>query len=154
MKKIAAVDFDGTVVRHEYPEIGADVEGAVEVLKRLRENDVQIILWTMRSGGYLENAVQWFTERGIELWGVNENPEQKEWTNSPKAYAPLYIDDAALGCPLLADAKEGRPFVNWMFVEIELERKGLLPERLTALAPDTDLKAALHAEAKALGMVQ
>ncbi len=50
MKKIIAIDFDGTVVEHKYPEVGRDVPDAVRVLRMLRENDVQLILWTMRSG--------------------------------------------------------------------------------------------------------
>lgn len=158
MKKIIAVDFDGTVVEHKYPEIGRDIPDAVRVLRLLRENDVQIILWTMRSGEFLQDAVKWFTDQGIELWGINENPEQKEWTDSPKAYAPLYIDDAALGCPLLLSKEmDARPYVNWIFVEIELEKKGLLPERLTLPWSDKDNQGAmqmLRDEAKTLGMIQ
>ncbi len=157
MKKIIAIDFDGTVVEHKYPEVGRDVPDAVRVLRMLRENDVQLILWTMRSGEFLQDAVSWFAENDIDLWGVNENPEQKEWTDSPKASAPLYIDDAALGCPLLASKEmDARPYVNWLFVEIELERKGFLPERLTIPMSDKDRDGALgilKTEAARLGMV-
>lgn len=123
LPQIIAVDFDGTCVYHEFPKVGADVPGAVKVLRRIRANGVKLILWTMRSdteeGAYLTDAVNWFKERGIELWGINENPEQKSWTDSPKAYAPLYIDDAALGCPLDygGDGYGGRPFVDWPEVE-------------------------------------
>lgn len=124
MDRVIAVDFDGTVVTHKYPEVGEDVPFACEVLSRLINADVKIILWTMRSGEYLDEAVEWFKSKGIELWGVNENPEQKEWTDSPKAYARLYIDDAAVGCPLLPTA--GRPMVNWQEVEKFLEVRGWL----------------------------
>lgn len=79
----------------------------------------------MRSGKELEEAVDWFKGHSIPLYGVNTNPGQKEWTQSPKAYAQLYIDDAALGCPL--HHKEGlRGFVDWVRVEDELERRGIL----------------------------
>ena len=96
---IIAIDFDGTVVKHKYPLIGEDV-GAIEILKELLSNGHQLILYTMRSNEYLLEAEVYLKSRGIELYGVNENPQQKEWTNSNKVYANLYIDDAALGVPL------------------------------------------------------
>lgn len=113
---------------HEYPKIGADIPHAVEVLKKLNQNKVKIILWTMRSGEYLEDAVNWFAGRGIEIWAVNENPQQKHWTQSPKAYAPVYIDDAAIGCPLkwLNDESGSRPYADWFEIEKLLEEIGYL----------------------------
>ena len=96
---VIAVDFDGTVVTHEYPHIGRDA-GAVPVLKELIANGNRLILYTMRSGRLLDAATRWFDERGISLYAVNGNPEQKEWSASPKVYANLYIDDSSLGCPL------------------------------------------------------
>lgn len=124
--KIIALDFDGTCVTHEYPDIGKDAPYCVEVLKRLDANGVKFILWTMRSGGYLQDAVDWFESKGIELWGINENPEQCSWTSSPKCYAPVYIDDAAIGCPLRESYKGGRPVVDWQAVEKLLQQKNYL----------------------------
>jgi hypothetical protein len=122
------VDFDGTCVMHEYPKIGAEIPNAVSVLKRLNENEVKLILWTIRSGEYLDEAVAWFAERGIEIWSVNKNPHQRFWSKSPKAYAQLYIDDAALGCPLkyAADGDEARPCADWTAIEKLLEELGYL----------------------------
>jgi hypothetical protein len=60
----------------------------------------------------LQDAVNWFKTNGIPLYGVNENPDQKSWTDSPKIYAHCYIDDAALGCPLKAN-ELGRSIVDW-----------------------------------------
>lgn len=108
---IIAIDFDGTCVTHEYPGIGRDI-GAVEVIRRLVERGDQIILFTMRSGRTLDAAVDWFTKNEIPLFGINNNPEQHQWTQSPKAYAQVYIDDAALGAPLIRPLK-GRPWINW-----------------------------------------
>ena len=123
-KPIIAVDFDGTVVLHEYPEVGADVPDAVRVLKRLNEAGVKIIVWTMRCGKHLEiDARQWFESRGIDVWAYNENPEQHTWTESRKCYAQAYIDDAAIGCPLVYPVT-GRPYVNWLGVEEILEAQG------------------------------
>jgi hypothetical protein len=113
--KIIAVDFDGTCVTHGYPDIGKDI-GAAPVLARLTKAGAFLILWTMRSGRHLREAEQWFESNRIELWAVNVNPEQHKWTNSPKAYAHLYIDDAAIGTPLVRPKGE-RPHVDWVRLE-------------------------------------
>ena len=132
---IIAVDFDGTCVTHEYPNVGKDI-GAAPVLKWLVEQGHQIILWTMRGGTGIANpaepdkfnkydlqdAIEWFDKNDIPLIGVNTNPTQGSWTSSPKAYANIYIDDAALGCPLkIVKALSDRPFVNWELVRVQLE---------------------------------
>lgn len=114
-----AIDFDGTIVDHRYPEIGKPVPGAIDWIKRFQAAGAKVILWTMRSdsrndGPTLTQAVDYLRGNGIELFGVNGNPTQGEWTTSPKAFAHLYIDDAALGCPLRENPRAGgRPFVDW-----------------------------------------
>ena len=131
---IIAIDFDGTCVTHEYPKVGKDI-GAVPVLKALVEKGHRLMLWTMRGNkptsegvNTLQDAVNWFKQNDIPLWGINENSEQKAsgWTNSNKQYAQMYIDDAALGCPLMYDWGIERPFVNWREVEEMLKEKGIL----------------------------
>lgn len=112
---IYAIDFDGTCVTHEYPKIGRSI-GAEPVLKRLVSHGDKLILWTMRSGPQLQEAVDWFAERDIPLFGIQGNPEQDTWSESPKAYANIYIDDAALGCPLKLGDGDERPFVDWKAV--------------------------------------
>lgn len=137
------IDFDGTCVAHEFPKIGKDI-GAVPVLKKLVESGHKLILFTMRSnrpsknetghpeimdvtGLFLDDAINWFNENEIPLHGINENPTQKNWTTSPKAYGNLYIDDAALGCPLVYDpAISGGPFVDWREVEKILRNEKLI----------------------------
>lgn len=136
------IDFDGSCLTHEYPSLGKDI-GAVPVLKRLVKNGHNLILWTMRSDGqvdqllengyqihagdFLTQAVEWFKENDIPLYGIQRNPEQDIWTSSPKAYAQLYIDDAALGCPLKFDEKlSRRPFIDWVRVEKMLEEMTIL----------------------------
>ena len=118
---VIAIDFDGTCVEHEYPSVGMDVEGAVETLRALNNKGHKLILFTMRSGDKLDKAVKWFKDRDIELWAVNENPEQKQWTESPKVYADIYIDDASLGCPIMFIDGVRRPVVNWRKVREWLE---------------------------------
>ena len=112
------VDFDGTCVKHEYPQVGGDI-GAVPVLRKLTGNGHKIILFTMRDGVELDDAIQWFSENGIPLYGINKNPTQGSWTSSPKAYGQLYIDDAALGIPLIVKEDE-RPYVDWVKVSAML----------------------------------
>ena len=131
---IIAVDFDGTCTTHDFPKVGKDI-GAVPVLKKLVEQGHQLILWTMRCDGnekltnrnYLTKAVEWFKENDIPLYGVQENPGQCDWTSSRKCYAQMYIDDAALGCPLKFDPSiSDRPFVDWEKVEILLKEAKIL----------------------------
>ena len=102
---IIAVDFDGTVVKHAYPKVGEDI-GAVPVLKEFVRQGHQIVL--------LEEAAQWFKDNGISLFGVNHYPGQETWTTSPKVFAQVYIDDAALGCPTVSDGKN--IYVDWITV--------------------------------------
>ena len=123
---IIAVDFDGTCVEHDYPAVGMDVEGAVEVLRAMVAKRHRLILFTMRSGEKLDDAVKWFRDRKIALWAVNENPEQKEWTSSPKVYADLYIDDSAIGCPIRFIDGVRRPVINWSKIKSQLEYDGIL----------------------------
>ncbi len=123
---IIAIDFDGTCVEHDYPSVGLDVEGAVDVLKALNSRGHRLILNTMRSGELLDAAVRWFKQRKIELWAVNENPEQRKWTESPKVYADIYIDDSALGCPIRFIDGVRRPVVNWSKVRTLLENSNIL----------------------------
>lgn len=118
------VDFDGTCVRHEYPRVGRDI-GAVDTLKELVESGHKLILFTMRSGKELQDAVDWFKENKIALYGVNENPTQSQWTSSPKAYGQMYIDDAALGAPLIFEDNE-RPYINWKVINEYFKKVGVI----------------------------
>lgn len=122
---IIAVDFDGTCVTHEYPSVGREI-GASYVLKELVKNGHRLVLNTMRGGGeVLDAAVGWFASHGIPLHGVNETPSQKSWTGSPKVYAQIYIDDAALGCPLVHRGIKS-PFVDWLGVYRILAESGAI----------------------------
>ena len=139
---VIGIDFDGTCVTHDFPRIGRDI-GAVPVLKALVDNGHQLILFTMRSdivdpqsedvniltegGTYLTDAVNWFKEHGIELYGIQTNPTQKAWTHSPKAYCGLYIDDTALGVPLIHNLfMSSRPYVDWYAVRELLYQRNIL----------------------------
>lgn len=120
--KYICIDFDGTCVTHDYPDTGRSI-GAEAVLRKLVAAGHQLILFTMRSRDELAAAVSWFDLHGIPLYGINENPTQKRWTVSPKAYGHLYIDDAALGMPLIHEG-HSRPYVDWRAVEAQLQSLG------------------------------
>ena len=122
---IYAIDFDGTCVAHEFPNVGSTVPGAVETLRELTEQGHELIIWTMRSGLALEDAKKWYRENQIPFMAANENPDQSSWTQSPKVYANVYIDDAALGCPLVHPKPRlldfsPRPYVDWPAVRVLL----------------------------------
>jgi hypothetical protein len=124
------LDFDGTCVTHEFPFIGKDI-GAVPVLKKIVESGNNIVLFTMRSDGksgdFLSQAIKWFEANEIPLCGIQKNPTQHQWTSSPKAFCEIYIDDAALGCPLKIDPSiSNRPFVDWEKVESMLREMDVL----------------------------
>lgn len=119
-KLIVGVDFDGTVVTHDFPHIGKDI-GAIPYLRQLNALGVKLILHTMRSDEKLEEAATFLKNQGVELWGLNMNPEQKSWTNSTKPYCNIFVDDAALGCPLAFNPKiSNRNFVDWKIVGPQL----------------------------------
>lgn len=122
-----AIDFDGTIVEHRYPDIGAPVPQALETMKELRAAGHSLILCTMRSGEKLADAVRYCMDRGVVFQGINEAPGQKRWTKSPKPFGNIYIDDAALGCPLVVPNEEDRrPYVDWKWVKDLLIMKGVL----------------------------
>ncbi len=127
MNVVICVDFDGTCVTNEYPEIGKDVPNCVEVLKKLNEKKVNIILLTQRDGKKLTDAVEWFKKNDIKLYGINDNPSQSSWSKSRKVYADLYIDDRNLGCPLtLHKSLSDKVFVDWKKVEKMLKEMRVL----------------------------
>lgn len=112
-KLIIAVDFDGTIVEHRWPQIGNPAPLAIETLKEFHGAGANLILYTMRSGETLVEAVEYCQDNGIVLWQFNRNSEQIKWTSSPKVYAHVYIDDAAFGCPLIHPPNGERPYVDW-----------------------------------------
>jgi hypothetical protein len=122
---VIAIDFDGTCVTHEYPYMGSDI-GAVPVLKELADAGYRLVLNTMRSGKTEKEAIKWFKDNDIPLFGVNCNPEQKSWTKSTKVFADLYIDDSALGVPLTSSPTSTRPHVDWIRVREWLVAEGYL----------------------------
>lgn len=108
-KRIAVIDFDGTIVEHKFPAVGEPMPEAFEVMRELQLNDWVLILWTCRENDghkinrqYLKDAVDFCKEHGVEFDGVNETPIEYEFRTEKdclrrKAYGDVYIDDRNLG---------------------------------------------------------
>ena len=94
-----AVDFDGTIVEHRYPNLGKEIPFAFESLKLIQNQGHDLILWTYRSGKELEEAVEFCRAKGLEFYAVNKNyPEEIfDESISRKIYADIYIDDRNFG---------------------------------------------------------
>lgn len=97
---LIAVDFDGTIVEHKYPAIGKEIPFATQTLKMLIKDGHRLILWTIRHGKSLEEAVAWCKERGVEFYAVNSDYAEQDAPNggrSPKVNCDMYIDDRNVG---------------------------------------------------------
>jgi len=95
-----AVDFDGTIVRHRYPKIGDEIPFATETLRLLLRDRHRLILWTVREGKLLDEAIEWCRARGIEFYAVNRDFPEEDATGSGfsrKIKADLFIDDRNFG---------------------------------------------------------
>ena len=96
---IYAIDFDGTLCDNSYPFIGEPKTGIIEFCKNLKAAGHTLVLWTCRSGEYLDTAVDWCNERGLRFDAVNDNLQShidEYGNNSRKVYADFYIDDKNL----------------------------------------------------------
>jgi len=95
-----AVDFDGTIVEHKYPEIGKEIMFAFQTLRALQEQGHQLILWTYRSGKELDDAVEYCRRNGIEFYAINASYPEEEFDedyDSRKIDADIFIDDRNIG---------------------------------------------------------
>lgn len=94
-----AVDFDGTIVENEYPQVGKPMVFAFETLKELQKRGFVLILWTVRTGKLLEEAVDFCRQNGVDFYAVNRNhPEEEVDAETPrKLDVDVFIDDRNLG---------------------------------------------------------
>lgn len=95
---IIAIDFDGTIVEHKYPNIGKPIPFAIETLLKLQEDNHKLILWTVREGNLLQEAIDYCNNRGLYFYAVNENYIGENKDTSPrKLKADMFIDDRNIG---------------------------------------------------------
>lgn len=97
---IFAIDFDGTIVINQFPDTGFLLPEAEYFIRQLKRHGHKWILYTMREGVLLDEALAFLKEHDIVPDTVNDNlPELNEtWKNNPrKVYADVYIDDHNAG---------------------------------------------------------
>lgn len=58
MRKVIAVDFDGTLFENAWPGIGAPRANVIAAALREQQNGAALILWTCRTGEALRAALQ------------------------------------------------------------------------------------------------
>lgn len=95
---VIAVDFDGTIVEHEYPKIGRAIPFAIETLLQLQKEGHILLMWTVRDGDLLQEAVNYCEKKGLKFYAANKNhPDEDVSTASRKLNAEMFIDDRNLG---------------------------------------------------------
>ena len=100
---IIAVDFDGTIVEHKYPAIGKERPFATACLRQLMQDGHKLILWSVREGELLDEAVKWCEERGVRFYAVNADLDEDASNHqgtanySRKIKAHVLIDDRNVG---------------------------------------------------------
>lgn len=94
-----AVDFDGTIVNHDYPKIGEEKLFAFDTLKALQKKGHFLILFTYREGDFLKQAVDFCKKNGVVFQAVNESyeGERKQEFYNRKLDVDLFIDDRNIG---------------------------------------------------------
>ncbi|SBV92551.1 BT0820 family HAD-type phosphatase [uncultured Dysgonomonas sp.] len=95
---VIAVDFDGTIVEHEYPKIGKAIPFAIETLLQLQKEGHILLMWTVRDGDLLQEAINYCEKKGLKFYAANKNhPDEDVSTASRKLNAEMFIDDRNLG---------------------------------------------------------
>jgi len=119
---VIAVDFDGTIVEHAYPNIGAQIGKSIEILRYFKENlGCKVILWTCREpAAGLEEAVEYCCSRGLEFDAVNENVLEMGFLAAHKICADLYIDDRC-GGRLMAGKTSNMSPDEWHLIKEQVE---------------------------------
>lgn len=104
---VVGVDFDGTIVRFAFPEIGPTMPGAIDTLKSIVARGAVLVLWTARRGHAREQAVAFLQANGVTIHDVADG----------KPHCDVFIDDLALGIPVDANGS-----VDWSRVAPMLDQ--------------------------------
>ena len=99
--RIIGVDFDGTLSKTvNYPELGEPIQEVIDYIKQAQTDGAYVVLITMREGIFLEMALNWCKEQGLEFDAVNDNlPHMKDYfeNNPRKIFVTEYLDDRNMG---------------------------------------------------------
>jgi hydroxymethylpyrimidine pyrophosphatase-like HAD family hydrolase len=128
---VFAIDCDGTLFKWaKFPELGDEVPYAIGTVKRLIASGHAVYIWTCRGGEAIDPVKKRLKELGVKYSGINLRRSHHTYP-SQKIIADWYIDDKAIGCPLIPQAN-GEPYVDWLAIEIFLRRQGLFTIQLGA----------------------
>lgn len=109
MKYIVAVDYDGTLFTDSYPNRGEPVLPVFEKVKEFQRAGAEVILWTCREAGTLQEAIDRCREQGLQFDAINDNAtSHAEYVAyvlktaghtfaHRKIYANIYVDDKSPG---------------------------------------------------------
>lgn len=121
---IVAIDCDGTIFKWEkFPAIGEPVPYAKEIINRLHASGHEIIIWTCRGRNGIHTVHEALEKYGIRYHGINKQGFTTNFDPSPKLIADVYVDDKSPYCPLIPNTK-GKPYVDWLALEIWFKREG------------------------------
>ena len=109
MPFILAVDFDGTIFEHAWPNIEEAVprQDVIDKVKEFKDCGAELVLWTCRENKSLDEAIAKSKEFGIAFDAHNENaPSFAEYVKDridggdqpfavSKIFANFYLDDLA-----------------------------------------------------------
>lgn len=99
MKKVIAVDFDGTLFEEKWPAIGAPIWPIIKRALAEKAAGAELILWTTREGKPLRDALNACKSVGLKFDAINSNSDTMKaaWGNDPrKIGATEYWDDRAV----------------------------------------------------------
>ena len=117
-----AIDFDGTIVEDAYPKIGKPKPFAFETLRMLDQKGHKLILWTVRTGKTLAEAVEFCRKNGIEFYAINNEFMEEKYSgkSSRKINADIFVDDRNIG-----------GFIGWGQVYQLIEGNDSEPKKIT-----------------------
>jgi hypothetical protein len=102
--KVISIDFDGTIVKHAFPDIGEPLPFAFETMLALQAAGARLVLNTCREDEpkrkYLTEAIRFCAEKGLEFVSHNENTLDDDFREKGprrKVFAHVYIDDRNFG---------------------------------------------------------
>lgn len=126
------LDFDGTVVEHDYPKIGKLNPNSLEVIKKLQDAGHTVILNTMRiefEDDSMQEALD-FINLNSEIEGINISQFTKNKVHPCRwdldnLENDLYIDDIAANIPLIKSSIDNGFMVDWIEIENQLRVRGI-----------------------------
>jgi hypothetical protein len=139
------LDFDGTVVEHQYPKMGRCNFGCMEIIKKLQDAGHKIVLNTYRAdiGNGVDAALKYLNEQAwmclrdksiniedFELSPITEvinpkiYPQQWDLENAIREDI-LFIDDIAPNIPLKPACMTKGNMVDWDELDKQFLRYGI-----------------------------